>query len=67
MVGERLGWLGIAIDPVANQAANQAANQRNAARISPAQSRVEVRVIATGEEAMIARHVLDSLGRQDCG
>jgi acetate kinase len=59
MIGERLGWLGIAIDP--------AANHRHAARISTAQSRVEVRVIATDEEGMIARHVLDTIDRRDNG
>jgi acetate kinase len=67
MVGERLGWLGIAIDPMANEAANEAADRRHAARIGTAQSRVEVRVIATDEEYMIVRHVLDTLGRQDGG
>ncbi|MGD9615286.1 MAG: acetate/propionate family kinase [Alphaproteobacteria bacterium] len=59
MVAERLGWLGIEIDPVANEAANGF----HADRISTAQSRVELRVIATDEEAMIARHTLDTLGR----
>ncbi len=49
----RLGWLGVAIDP--------AANARHAARISRPDSRVEVRVIPTDEEAMIARHTLDVL------
>jgi acetate kinase len=59
MVGERLGWLGAEIDPEANEL--------HADRISTAQSRVEVRVIATDEERMIARHVLDALGRRDGG
>ena len=44
----RLAWLGITIDPAANAA--------GAAQISEAGSPVEVRVIATDEEAMIARH-----------
>ena len=43
-----LVWLGIAIDPEANA--------RNAMRISTDASRVAVHVIATDEEAMIARH-----------
>jgi acetate kinase len=44
----RLAGLGLALDPVANAA--------NAALISTPSSRVEIRVIATNEEAMIARH-----------
>ena len=44
----RLAWLGVRLD--------EAANAANAARISAADSRVEVRVIATDEEAMIASH-----------
>jgi len=44
----RLACLGLALDPVANAA--------NAALISTPSSRVEIRVIATNEEAMIARH-----------
>jgi acetate kinase len=61
MVGERLGWLGLAIDP----AANQRANGRRAGVISTAQSRVEVWVAATDEERMIARHALDTLRGPD--
>lgn len=53
MVGERLGWLGLAIDP--------AANERHAERIGTAQSRVQMRVIPTDEEAMIARHTVNTL------
>jgi acetate kinase len=45
---ERLAWLGLHIDPRANAA--------NAACISTADSRVQVYVIATDEEVMIARH-----------
>jgi len=45
-----LGWLGVSLDPAANAA--------GAAVISTATSRVEVRVIETDEEAMIARHTL---------
>ncbi|HQT75225.1 MAG TPA: acetate kinase, partial [Acidiphilium sp.] len=44
----RLGHFGIILDV--------AANQRHAPVISTASSPVEVRVIATDEEAMIARH-----------
>jgi acetate kinase len=44
----RLAWLGIKLDETANTA--------NAARISTPDSRVAVHVIATNEEAMIARH-----------
>jgi acetate kinase len=44
----RLAWLGVTLDPAANEA--------GAALISQPGSRVEVRVIATDEEAMIARH-----------
>jgi acetate kinase len=47
-VCERLSWLGVRLDAVANAA--------NAACISTADSHVEVYVIATDEEAMIARH-----------
>ena len=49
----RLAWLGVAIDPGANNA--------DAGRISAADSRVEVRVIPTDEEAMIVRHTLETL------
>jgi acetate kinase len=51
-VGARLAWLGVAIDPAANLA-NGAATS---GRISTAASAVKVLVIATNEEAMIARH-----------
>ena len=44
----RLAWLGLRLD--------EAANTAGAARIGTADSRVDVRVIATDEEAMIARH-----------
>ncbi len=44
----RLTCLGLVLDPAANEA--------NAPLISTQASRVEVRVIATNEEAMIARH-----------
>ena len=45
----RLEWLGLGLDPVSNAA--------SARRISPSDSRMEVCVIATDEEAMIAHHV----------
>lgn len=45
----RLAWLGLAIDPAANDA--------GAARIGAMHSMIDVRVIATDEEAMIAHHV----------
>ncbi|OYY91819.1 MAG: acetate kinase [Sphingomonas sp. 28-66-16] len=44
----RLEWLGIQLDPVANAS--------GAGRISAPDSRVDVRVIAADEEAIIARH-----------
>ena len=44
----RLAWLGVRLDPAANAA--------NAMRISAADSAVDVLVIPTDEEAMIARH-----------
>jgi acetate kinase len=45
----RLCWLGIRLDA--------AANAQGAARISASDSRIEVRVMATDEEAMIAHHM----------
>jgi acetate kinase len=45
---ERLTWLGVRLDPAANAA--------GAGLISTADSPVEIRVIPTDEEAMIARH-----------
>ena len=50
-VAERMTWLGVALD--------DAANARGAGRIST--GRVEVWVIQTDEEAMIARHTLEVL------
>ena len=46
----RLKWLGIVLD--------QAGNERGDAVISAPDSRIEVRVIATDEEKMIAQHTL---------
>ncbi len=55
----RLGWLGIELDA--------AANAQNATSISASQSRVAVRVIPTDEEAMIARHTLDTIRASNAG
>ena len=51
MVCERLQWLGVALDAVANAG--------GAGRISTPESRVEVHIIPTDEEATIARHTHD--------
>jgi acetate kinase len=51
----RLAWLGLEID--------SAANKKNAAIVSTTESKIEVRVIPTNEEAMIARHCLELIGR----
>ena len=53
MVAARLAWLGVELDA--------AANAGNADIISTPRSRVEVRVIPTDEEAMIARHTLETI------
>lgn len=50
MAAARMVWLGVELDPAANAA--------NAPVISTPSSAVEVRVIPTSEEAMIARHTL---------
>ncbi len=52
-VGEKLGWLGVAID--------EAANAANGPKISAAGSRIPVYVIPTDEERMIALHTRDVL------
>jgi acetate kinase len=52
-VCKRLAWLGAIADPDANA--------RHAGRISAADSRIEIRVIPTDEEAMIARHTVEVL------
>ena len=51
----RCGWLGVAVDP--------AANATHAERIDAEGSRVQVCVIPTDEEAMIAQHVAALLAR----
>jgi acetate kinase len=50
----RLEWLGAVLD--------SAANERGDAVISAPQSRIEVRVIPTDEERMIARYTLSVIG-----
>lgn len=47
-VCSQLGWLGLTLDPAANAA--------NGSKISAADSRIEVCVIPTNEECIIARH-----------
>lgn len=49
-VCERLEWLGVVLD--------HAANEHDDAIISAPESRIEVRIIATDEERMIAEHTL---------
>jgi len=48
-IGEACAWLGVAIDPEANE--------RGGPRISPSGSKVSAWVIPTNEELMIARHM----------
>ncbi|MBN9077187.1 MAG: acetate kinase [Rhizobiales bacterium 65-79] len=50
MVCAKLGWLGAEIDPVANE--------RHAPVIARPGSRIDIRVVPTDEELMIARHTL---------
>jgi acetate kinase len=54
-VGRRLAWLGMDVDPDANEA--------DAALISTPGSRIKVRVMPTDEEAMIARQTMEVLGQ----
>jgi acetate kinase len=58
-IAARLSWLGVRLD--------EAANAKNAACISTPDSRIEVRVIPTNEEAMIARHTLSTIGAASTG
>ncbi|WP_111731841.1 acetate/propionate family kinase [Roseovarius amoyensis] len=51
LICERLGWLGIELD--------DAANDRHATRISTVRSGVEVLVLATNEEAVVAKTCRD--------
>jgi acetate kinase len=55
MVCAKLNWLGVELD--------RDANARSAVTISTPGSRPSVLVIPTDEEAMIARHTLDTIGR----
>lgn len=55
-IGERLAWLGVRIDPVANDAARE--------RIDQSGSAVDVFVIPTNEEITIARHCAALLRKQ---
>jgi acetate kinase len=54
LICQRLAWVGIVIEPTANQA--------NAPLISTPASKVAVRVIATDEERMIALQTISALG-----
>ncbi len=54
-VCDALGWLGIELDA--------AANAQDAPRVSSRDSRVDVLVLPTNEEWMIARHTAELLGR----
>jgi len=58
-IAEKLGWLGVIIDPAANDA--------NAPRISRAESRVAALVVPTDEELMIARHTMALLAQSRGG
>jgi len=51
---ERLLWLGAELDPFANR--------DNAGQIGAPASRVDIRVIPTDEEMVIARHTLALIG-----
>lgn len=55
-IAERLGWLGVIIDPDENA--------RHATKISRADSRIPVHVVPTDEELMIAQHTLALLMKQ---
>ena len=55
-IAERLGWLGIALDP--------AENDRHSGKISRSDSRIPVYVVPTDEELMIAQHTLALLMNQ---
>lgn len=55
LVCKRLAWLGVEMDDKANEAGKDI--------ISTATSQVEIRVVPTDEESMIARHTLDLYAR----
>ena len=52
-IAEKLGWLGVALDP--------AENSNHALKISRPDSKVPVYVVPTDEELMIAQHTLSFL------
>lgn len=52
-IAERLGWLGVSLDPLENA--------RNALLISRPDSRIPVYIVPTDEELMIAQHTLSLL------
>jgi acetate kinase len=56
-VAEKLGWLGVELDPVANAAAGP--------RLSTPRSRVTLHIVPTDEELMIARHTLAIVSRRE--
>lgn len=56
-VCERLGWLKVAIDPVANHA--------HRSRISTSESAIQILVIPTDEELMIATHTFSIVNRKE--
>jgi acetate kinase len=55
-VAEKLGWLGVILDPIANR--------DGSALISQPQSKVALYVLPTDEELMIARHTVSLLGQK---
>jgi acetate kinase len=56
-IADKLAWLGVTLDPAANEARETVISRRN--------SRVPLYVIPTDEELMIARHTLALLSRRD--
>ena len=56
-IADKLAWLGVTLDPAANEARETVISRRN--------SRVPLYVIPTDEELMIARHSLALLSRRD--
>ncbi|MGK7861451.1 acetate/propionate family kinase [Falsiroseomonas sp. E2-1-a4] len=58
-VCDRLGWLGLALDP--------AANETNAARVSTQASRIAALVIRTDEERVVAEEALAVLAAEGMG
>ncbi|HWG06681.1 MAG TPA: acetate kinase [Beijerinckiaceae bacterium] len=54
-VAEKIGWLGIAFDPEANAAGSPL--------ISRPESKIQLRIVPTDEELMIAKHTLSLLSK----